>query len=86
MFLSDVPGIYVDSDDPASLQSHLQAPRVRELIADGSIDAGMVPKVEAALEALDAGVRKIHIIDARIPHSLLLEIYSDIGIGTEIVN
>lgn len=85
VFLSDVPGIYMDAADPASLLSHLQARRVRELIADGVIAAGMVPKVEAALEALEAGVRKIHIIDARIPHSLLLEIYSDTGIGTEIV-
>jgi acetylglutamate kinase len=85
VFLSDVPGIYMHAGDPASLLSHLQARRVRQLIADGVIDAGMVPKVEAALEALEAGVRKIHIVDARIPHSLLLEIYSDTGIGTEIV-
>lgn len=85
VFLSDVPGIYMHAGDPASLLSHLQARRVRELIADGTIAAGMVPKVEAALEALEAGVRKIHIIDAGVPHSLLLEIYSDTGIGTEIV-
>lgn len=85
VFLSDVPGIYMESDNPTSLLPHLQARRVRELIADGTIGTGMVPKVEAALEALEAGVRKIHIIDARIPHSLLLEIYSNTGIGTEIV-
>lgn len=85
VFLSDVPGIYLDRKDPSTLQSHLNAARCRELIAEGIIDAGMVPKVEAALEALQAGVKKVHIIDARIPHSVLLEVYSDAGIGTEIV-
>jgi len=85
VFLSDVPGIYLDRRDPATLQSHLTSARCRELIASGVIDAGMVPKVEAALEALQAGVKKVHIIDARIPHSVLLEVYSNEGIGTEIV-
>jgi acetylglutamate kinase len=85
VFLSDVPGIFRDRKDPSTLISHLTAAGCRELIADGTIDAGMVPKVDAALEALAAGVRKIHIIDARIPHSLLLEIYQDKGVGTEIV-
>lgn len=85
VFLSDVPGIFLDRKDPSTLQSHLNAARCRELIREGIIDAGMVPKVEAALEALEAGVGKVHIIDARIPHSVLLEIYSNQGIGTEIV-
>lgn len=85
VFLSDVPGIFLDRKDPSTLQSHLTAARCRELIRDGVIDAGMVPKVEAALEALQAGVQKVHIIDARIPHSVLLEVYSNEGIGTEIV-
>ncbi|MFO1007196.1 MAG: acetylglutamate kinase [Planctomycetaceae bacterium] len=85
VFISDVPGIFLDKNDPKTLQSNLNIPRVRELIASGVIAGGMVPKVEAALEALEAGVSKIHIVDARIPHSLLLEIYSDTGIGTEIV-
>jgi acetylglutamate kinase len=85
VFLSDVPGIYLDRQDPGTLQTHLTSPRCRELIAAGVIESGMVPKVEAALEALQAGVKKVHIIDARIPHSLLLEIYSNAGIGTEIV-
>lgn len=85
VFLSDVPGIFLDKDNPATLVPHMTMGRCRELIADGTIAAGMVPKVEAALEALEVGVEKIHIIDARIPHSLLLEIYSDKGIGTEIV-
>ena len=85
VFVSDVPGIFLDQNDPTTLQSHLTADRCRELIAEGIIDAGMVPKVEAALEALEAGVKKVHLIDARIPHSLMLEIYSNQGIGTEIV-
>ncbi|WP_437229085.1 acetylglutamate kinase [Planctomicrobium sp. SH661] len=85
VFLSDVPGIFLDKNDPSTLVPHMTVGRCRELIADGTIAAGMVPKVEAALEALEVGVEKIHIIDARIPHSLLLEIYSDKGVGTEIV-
>jgi len=85
VFLSDVPGIFRDRKDPATLISHLTARQCRELIADGTIDAGMVPKVEAALEALAAGVKKIHIVDAGLPHSLLLEVYQDRGVGTEIV-
>ena len=85
VFLSDVAGIFADRTDPGSLMSHLESDRCRQLIADGAIEAGMVPKVEAALEALEAGVRKVHIVDAGIPHALLLEIYSDRGIGTEIV-
>ncbi|WP_298859123.1 acetylglutamate kinase [uncultured Gimesia sp.] len=85
VFLSDVPGIYQDKDDPQTLLSHLETERCRALIADGTIDAGMVPKVDAALEALASGVKKVHIVDARLPHSILLEIYSDKGIGTEIV-
>lgn len=85
VFLSDVPGIFLDKDDPSTLVPHLTVRRCRELIASGVIATGMVPKVEAALEALEVGVGKIHIIDAGIPHSLLLEIYSNQGVGTEIV-
>jgi acetylglutamate kinase len=85
IFLSDIPGILQDKHEPSSLLKHLNERRVRELIADGTIDSGMVPKVEAALDALRAGVKKVHIVDGRKPHSLLLEIYSDHGVGTEIV-
>lgn len=85
VFVSDVPGIFLDQDDPNTLLSHITAQRCRELIADGTIAAGMVPKVDAALEALAIGVKKVHIVDGRMPHSTLLEIYSDTGIGTEIV-
>lgn len=85
VFVSDVPGIFLDRKNPSTLQSHLTADRCRDLIRDGIIDAGMVPKVEAALDALQAGVGKVHIVDGRMPHSVLLEIYSDTGVGTEIV-
>ena len=85
VFISDIPGILADKHDPQSRISHLTHKRCLELIADGTIDAGMVPKVEAALDALKAGVQKVHIVDGRQEHSLLLEIYSNTGIGTEIV-
>jgi acetylglutamate kinase len=85
VFLSDVPGIFRDRHDPSTLISHLPASLCRGLIVEGVIDAGMVPKVEAALEALQSGVRKVHIVDAAMPHAVLLEFYSDSGVGTEIV-
>ncbi|QDT37640.1 acetylglutamate kinase [Stratiformator vulcanicus] len=85
VFLSDVPGIFMDRSEPESLLKHLSIDRVRELIQQGVIDGGMIPKVEAALEALEAGVGKVHLVDARMPHSVLLEIYSASGVGTEIV-
>ena len=85
IFLSDIPGILTDVQDPNSRLSHVSISDVRQLIADQTIAGGMVPKVEAALDALDAGVRKVHIVDASMPHSVLLEIYSDTGVGTEIV-
>ena len=85
IFLSDVPGIFRDRKDPDTLISNISAAGCRELVADGTIDTGMVPKVDAAIEALQAGVKKVHIVDGRMPHSLLLEIYSNRGIGTEIV-
>lgn len=85
IFLSDIPGILTEVGNPESRLSHIEAATVRELIRNGTIAGGMVPKVEAALDALDAGVRKVHIVDAGMPHSVLLEIYSDKGVGTEIV-
>jgi len=85
VFLSDVAGLYADPADESSLIQHLTADRAGELIRDGVISGGMIPKVEAALDALMAGVHKIHFVDGRTPHSVLLEIYSDSGVGTEIV-
>jgi acetylglutamate kinase len=84
VFLSDMPGILLDRADESSLVRSLDPARCRELIASGVIDAGMIPKVEACLESLQAGVGKTHMIDGRLRHSLLLEIYTDRGVGTEI--
>jgi acetylglutamate kinase len=85
VFLSDVNGVRRCKDDPDSLLHSLTAAEARSLIADGSIEAGMIPKVEGCLDTLSKGVRKIHIIDGRIRHSLLLEVYTNEGVGTEIV-
>ena len=85
VFLSDVPGLLADPADPGSTIRHLTADRAGELVRSGVIAGGMIPKVEAALDALLAGVTKIHFVDGRTPHSVLLEIYSDSGVGTEIV-
>jgi acetylglutamate kinase len=84
VLLTDTPGILLDRKDPASLLTSLDAARCRELIQSGVIDEGMIPKVEACLDSLRAGVKKTHVIDGRLRHSLLLEIYTDRGVGTEI--
>ncbi len=84
VFLTDTPGVLLDRKDPSSLQTSLNASRCRQLIADGIIESGMIPKVEACLDSLRGGVRKTHMIDGRLRHSLLLEIYTDRGVGTEI--
>jgi acetylglutamate kinase len=84
VLLTDTSGILKDRQDPHSLLRGLDADGCRELIRGGVINEGMIPKVEACLEALRAGVRKTHIIDGRLRHSLLLEIYTDHGVGTEI--
>ncbi len=85
VFLSDVNGVRRRKDDPDSLIHSLSEASARDLIASGAIESGMIPKVEACLETLDRGVRKVHIIDGRIKHSLLLEVYTSQGVGTEIV-
>ena len=83
--VSDTHGIRTDPDDPNSLVRHLTVGQIDELVKSGAISSGMLPKVEACVTALKAGVNKTHIIDGRIPHALLLEIYTEAGIGTEIV-
>lgn len=84
VFLSDVNGVRRDPEDPESIIDSLTAEEARALIEDGTISGGMIPKVEACLETLQRGVRKIHIIDGRLRHSLLLEIFTTKGVGTEI--
>jgi len=83
--VSDTHGIRTNLEDPNSWISSLNEKQIKEMIDDGIITDAMFPKVEACLMALEAGVKKAHIIDGRIPHSLLLEIYTDKGIGTQIV-
>ena len=85
VYLSDVNGVRRHKDDPESLVHSLTARQAEEMIAAGAINSGMIPKVQACLETLDKGVRKVHIIDGRLRHSLLLEVYTSKGVGTEIV-
>lgn len=86
VFLSDVPGLLSDPSDPSSLISTLKLSEVEDLVRRGIIAGGMLPKINGALRALHAGVRKTHVINAAVPHSLLLELFTDRGIGTEIIN
>jgi acetylglutamate kinase len=85
VFMSDVAGVLRDKHDPKTLIHSLTGQQARELMASGAVDQGMIPKIEACLETLDKGVRKIHIIDGRVRHALLLEVYTSKGVGTEIV-
>lgn len=84
VYISDVRGVMLDPADASSLIPSLTAAGVEKLINDRIITGGMIPKVKSALQALADGVQKVHMIDGRIPHSLLLEIFTDKGIGTEI--
>ena len=85
VYMSDVPGLLSAPPDPASLISTLKTSQVDDLRRKGVIDKGMRPKVLSAIRALEEGVQRVHFIDGRLPHSLLLEIFTDTGIGTEIV-
>lgn len=82
IILTDVEGIMSDRKDPGSLISVLRAGEVPSLIEQGKIDGGMIPKVECCLDALAGGVKTTHILDGRAPHSILLEVFTDKGIGT----
>ncbi len=84
VFLSDVNGVRRDKDDPDTIIHSLTAEQAKQLIEDGVIASGMIPKVEACLETLGRGVRKVHIVDGSLRHSLLLEIFTTSGVGTEI--
>jgi acetylglutamate kinase len=86
VYMSDVPGLLANPADPASLISTLKISQVDELKKRGVIDKGMRPKVQSAVRALQEGVQRVHFIDGRLAHSLLLEIFTDGGIGTEIVH
>jgi len=85
VYMSDVPGLLSNPADPTSLISTLKTGQVEELKRRGVIDKGMRPKVQSAVRALQEGVQRVHFIDGRLAHSLLLEIFTDKGIGTEIL-
>lgn len=85
VFMSDVPGLLRHPPDPASLITHLRAGEVPGLKQAGIVDKGMIPKVDSALAALKAGVEKVSFVDGRVSHAVLLEIFTDAGVGTEIV-
>jgi acetylglutamate kinase len=84
VYLSDVPGLLMNPKDPSSLIQSINVETANALIADGTISGGMIPKIHSAIDALKAGVRKVHFVDGRLPHALLLEIFTDGGIGTEV--
>ncbi len=84
VYLTDVPGLLADVDDPSSIIAQATVPELRELIADGTIAGGMIPKVDACIAAVDAGAHAAHMLDGRVPHVLLLELFTDAGIGTKI--
>jgi acetylglutamate kinase len=85
VFLSDVPGIMRDAKDESSVIPSIKIAEAEALIAAGVISGGMIPKIQSCIHALQAGTNKVHMIDGRIDHALLLELFTDEGIGTEIV-
>jgi len=86
VYLCDVPGLMRDVKNPSSLISSLKADDVAGLVKDGTISSGMIPKTDSAVNALKNGVHRVHFVDGEQAHSLLLEIFTDQGVGTEIVN
>jgi acetylglutamate kinase len=85
IFMSDVPGVLRDPKDAASVITHLRAAEVESLKKSGVIDKGMIPKADSAVQALRAGVDKVSLVDGRVPHSILLEIFTNEGVGTELI-
>ena len=85
-FLTDIEGVYKDPDDPKTLISELRVHEAQKLMEDGYIGGGMLPKLQNCIDAIEAGVSRVHILDGRIPHCLLLEIFTNQGIGTAILN
>ena len=83
-FLSDIEGVLTDREDPSTLISELTVKEAKELIDQGIVNGGMIPKLESCMHAIRAGVNRVHILDGRIPHCLLLEIFTNKGIGTAI--
>ena len=84
-FLTDIEGVYADKDDPSSLISELTLAGAAKLIAEGHVGGGMIPKLQNCIDSINNGVSRVHILDGRIPHCLLLEIFTNKGIGTAIL-
>lgn len=85
-FLTDTEGVYTDMEDKGSVISEMTVTEAKELIADGTIAGGMLPKINNCINAINNGVSRVHILDGRIPHCLLLEIFTNKGIGTAIIS
>ena len=85
-FLTDIEGVYRDPEDPDTLISELRVSEARKLMGEGVIGGGMLPKLNNCIDAIEHGVSRVHILDGRIPHCLLLEIFTNKGIGTAILN
>ena len=85
VFVSDVPGVLADREDEKSVIPTIRTTDIEKLKADGVLSGGMLPKVQSCAEALNAGINKVHLIDGRLRHSLLLEIFTTAGVGTQIV-
>ena len=84
-FLTDIEGVYRDPSDPESLISELHVQEAQSLIDNGNVGGGMIPKLKNCIDAIREGVNRVHILDGRIPHSILLEIFTNKGIGTAIL-
>ena len=84
IYLTDVPGLLADVDDPGSIVAQASISELRAMIDDGTIAGGMIPKVQACIEAVEGGANAAHMLDGRVPHVLLLELFTDAGIGTKI--
>ena len=84
-FLTDIEGVYLDPKDPSTLLSKLFVKEAKELIDNGNVGGGMIPKLQNCIDAIEEGVSRVHILDGRIPHCLLLEIFTNKGIGTAIL-
>lgn len=84
-FLTDIEGVYLDPKDPGTLLSKLFIKEAKELIENGNVGGGMIPKLQNCIDAIEDGVSRVHILDGRIPHCLLLEIFTNKGIGTAIL-
>ncbi|MGH9007477.1 MAG: acetylglutamate kinase [Acidimicrobiales bacterium] len=82
VYLTDVAGVQADRHDPATLIGQINATEVDSLVKDGVVDGGMIPKLEAAARAVREGVRRAHVLDGRVPHALLVELFTDSGVGT----